>query len=215
MTLARSTTMYYETVRYEILPLLPPQADRVLEVGCAEGNTLAWIKSIRGCSWIGGVELINEVAERARTRVDEVYLGNIETMDLPLEKSSLDMVLCLDVLEHLIDPWGQIGRLHRLLKPGGVLIASIPNIRHYSIIYQLLFNGSWNYRQDGLLDKTHLRFFTRSTAIQLVECSGLRVDMVIDTRIKRRRDMYADKITFSIFKAFFEYQYLIRAHRID
>lgn len=216
---------YFGQVRTEILPLLPDRAGRVLEIGCGSGETLAYLKKIGICDWIGGIEISPDAAEKANEKLDFLLQGNIETMDPPLEAESIDVILCLDVLEHLIDPWAVIGKLHGLLRPGGVIIASIPNIRNLRVLIPLVVFGRFDYQDEGILDRTHLRFFTRSSAIELMECSGLRVEKILVTGLgrgaKTRRGKIAGCIssglnilTLTIFRRFFEGQYLIRARNV-
>jgi SAM-dependent methyltransferase len=204
---------YFRQVRLEILPLLPPSLDRVLEIGCGAGFTLEHLRRTGRCRWTGGVELFPEAARLARQRVDEVYEGDIEEMDLPIPPGSIDAILCLDVLEHLIDPWSVIPRLHALLKPNGVIVASIPNIRHHSVLLPLLLRGRWEYTSSGLLDKTHLRFFTKRSAIALMECSGLRVDAAEATGLTGPRSRLLNALTFSLARPWLEFQFLLRARR--
>lgn len=202
---------YFSYTRKEILPLLPAAVSSVLEIGCGAGNTLEWIKSIRNCTWVGGVELSPDIAQQARERLDEVYVGNVEQMDLPIAKGSLDLVLCLDVLEHLVDPWATVFRLQELLKPGGALIASIPNVRYHAVLFPLLFRQKWEYRDAGILDRTHLRFFVKETALQLIASSGLLVDMVTATGLgKSRKSQMVNAVIPSVLRSLFEKQYLIR-----
>jgi SAM-dependent methyltransferase len=202
---------YFGNVRSEILPLIPKKSDRIFEVGCGSGDTLAYLKSTGVCSWAGGIELFHDAAELARNKIDFVMEGNIENIDLPFQEEKFDVILCLDVLEHLIDPWEAVRRLHLLLKPGGSLICSIPNVRHVSVVGPLLF-GRWEYAKEGILDKTHLRFFTKNTAIKLVSNPGLNIDMVASTGLEKgRRGVFWNILTLGIFKHFFEFQYLIRA----
>ena len=203
---------YFSYTRTEILPLLPERVSRALEIGCGTGNTLEWIKSIRDCTWVGGVELSPGIAQQARQKLDDVYIGNIEHMDLQLIKKDLDLILCLDVLEHLIDPWTIVSRLHELLRPGGTLIASIPNVRYHAVLFPLLFKQQWKYADAGILDKTHLRFFVRKSALQLVQSSGLIVNMITATGLGRsRKSQVINSMIPSIIKSLFEKQYLIRA----
>ena len=140
---------YYEYTRREIMDLLPENTSRVLEIGCGSGNTLVWLKSLKHCAWVGGVEMMPDAAARAREKLDEVYPVNIEQNPIPIPERSLDLILCLDVLEHMVDPWAVICRLHKLLKPGGSLIASIPNVRNQAVLFPLLFQGKWNYAEAG------------------------------------------------------------------
>ena len=88
---------YFEHVRHEILPLLPNNAGRIFEVGCGAGGTLSFLKESGRCDWVGGIELSHDVAETARSKVDLVLEGNIETLDLPFKEDSFDVILCLDV----------------------------------------------------------------------------------------------------------------------
>ncbi len=206
------TLDYFQNVRGEILPLLPEHAARIFEVGCGSGDTLSFLKKLGKCDWAGGIELFHDAAETARTKVDLVLEGSIEKAHLPFEENTIDIILCLDVLEHLIDPWVVISRLHKLLKPGGMLICSIPNIRNFRVVLPLLLLGRWRYKEYGILDKTHLRFFTKESAIALVGCSGLEVDVVLSTGLEKwGKVAIANLLSLTIFRSLFEYQYLIRA----
>ena len=208
------TNDYFDNVRSEILSLLPRKINRLLEIGCGAGNTIKYIKENYQCDWACGVELVHEAAEIARSKVDLVIEGDIENIDLPIEPEILDVILCLDVLEHLINPWKVMSKLGVLLKSDGVLIASIPNVRNIHVILPLIFRGEWKYLDMGILDETHLRFFTRSTAIELIECSGLKVDMIKETGFEGGwKKRLANLVTFSIFKPFLVVQYLIRAKK--
>lgn len=206
---------YFSYTRNEILPLLPDEVAKVLEVGCGVGNTLEWIKSIRNCTWTAGVEISPHIARQAQLRLDAVYVGDIESMDLPVAKGSIDLVLCLDVLEHLVDPWKTIFKLQELLKPGGVLIASIPNVRYHAVLLPLLFKQKWEYTDAGVLDRTHLRFFVKETALRLITSSGLLVDMITSTGLgKSRKSQIMNSMIPSFFKSLFEKQYLIRGIKL-
>ena len=208
------TLDYYKNIRREILPFLPTNVDRLFEVGCGAGDTLAFLKESGRCNWAGGIELFHDVAEKARDKVDFILEGSIEKAELPFERNSIDVILCLDVLEHLVDPWVVVSQLHTLLKPGGVLICSIPNVRNYRVVIPLLFLGRWRYTAYGILDRTHLRFFTKESAISLVECSGLVVDKVTSTGFEKwNKVRVLNLLSLSLFKPFFEYQYLISAKK--
>lgn len=171
-----SSDHYYAEVRTDVLEFLAPGPyDRVLELGCGEGATAAAAKASGLVKWVAGIELVPSVADIARTHLDDVWSGDVEHMAIPVEDNSLDAVLCLDVLEHLRDPWAVVAALHRKIKVGGILVASIPNLRHRSVMKDLLFNGNFEYTESGILDRTHLRFFTRKTAIELMTGSGLEM----------------------------------------
>ncbi|MBE7158984.1 MAG: class I SAM-dependent methyltransferase, partial [Rhodospirillales bacterium] len=164
---------YFGMERSEIFPLLPAVCHDVLEIGCGNGGTMAWLRTKRDLHRAVGMELMPEQAVEARHSFDEVITGNIEQQELPTGRFHL--ILALDVLEHLVDPWGMIQRLHKVLRPGGSLLVSLPHVGHYSVALRLMLLNHWTYQSDGLLDRTHLRFFTRKSAVELVTCSGLHL----------------------------------------
>lgn len=202
---------YFENFRHEILPLLPEKVGSVFEFGCGAGDTLRYLKSNGVCEWAGGIELFPDAARSAREKgLDLIIEGDVESVDIPIETNSLDVILCLDVLEHLSNPWRTVELLTTFLKPGGSVVISIPNVRHHSVVGPLLTRGVWEYAEHGLLDRTHLRFFTKKTAIELVESSGLRVVQIQSTGIQGKA-AFANACTLGLLRPFFEVQYLLRA----
>ena len=214
---AEKDDAYFGVPRKEIGRLLPDRTDRVLEIGCGSGETMKWLRGQRPIQYAVGIEIMPEVAERAESVFDVVMCGNIETMELPA--TSVDLIIALDVLEHLVDPWLVIRRLHTILNPGGAIVASIPNASHFSVAVPLAPRGRWNYTRDGLLDRTHLRFFTRQTAIDLLTCSGLVLDKLEYNFVGPRwtEDLSSTARWYSLKllnwilpRHMFEYQFLIR-----
>lgn len=204
---------YFGFVRKDIAPLLPTHAERVLEVGCGGGATLAWLKSSGRADWVAGIELVASAAEQARPRLDELHQGAVEEQLERFAPASLDLILCLDVLEHLVDPWLTLRRLQTRLRPGGQLIASLPNIRHRSVILPLLLQGRWRYEAAGIMDSTHLRFFSRASALELLRQAGLEVEQEVSTYAWGSRDRWLDLATLGLLRGFFSFQYLLRARR--
>jgi 2-polyprenyl-3-methyl-5-hydroxy-6-metoxy-1,4-benzoquinol methylase len=205
---------YFSNVRRDILPFLPAGAERVLEIGCGSGATLAHIKQQGLAAWVGGFEFDAEAAAVARPHVDWLTQGDVETTPIDLAPGSLDAIMCLDVLEHLRDPWALMPKLTPLLAPHGVLIASIPNVRNHVVVGNLLFRGKWDYQDEGLLDRTHLRFFTHASARELVEKGGLVVDAESDLGFSdRKRRKWRNKLAFGLLKDFYIDQFLFRARR--
>ncbi|MBD3168996.1 MAG: methyltransferase domain-containing protein [candidate division Zixibacteria bacterium] len=203
---------YYSLVREEIKSLIPPGAKRLLDIGCGTGTTAEWIKNTFDMEWAAGAELFHPAGEKAKQRLDEVYIGNIEEMELPVQPSSIDVILCLDILEHLVNPWKIVSRLHKLLTENGVIITSIPNLRNLKVIIPLVLRGRFDYTEEGLLDKTHLRFFVRDTAVALMESSGMKVDAVLGNMPPSGTKMHIlNKITLGMFSDFFVNQFIIRA----
>ena len=207
--------VYFNQARREIEPLLPRHAGHVLEVGCGSGATLHWLQQSGRCSHTTGIEAFAEAAARARNRVDTVHVGDAETLvQTAFGPASFDLVLCLDVLEHLVDPWAFMARLPALLKPGGQVVASIPNVRHARVVLPLLLHGRWRYEASGQLDRTHLRFFTRESALQLMAAPGLQV-----LHWQRRMPPAASRsglintLTLGAFNDFLAMSYLVAARR--
>jgi 2-polyprenyl-3-methyl-5-hydroxy-6-metoxy-1,4-benzoquinol methylase len=191
--------------------MLPAHSNKVMEVGCGDGSTLNYLKSNGFCNYTCGVELFPDAAEIAYGKVDKLYQSDIEKMDLPIESSSLDLILCLDVLEHLVNPVRVINYLHKLLTPSGFMIASIPNVRHFSVVTPLLFQGKWEYKNEGVLDGTHLRFFVKDTAVRLMTSSGLELQEIKANLGMGQKAKVLNFLTLGFIpKSFFELQYLIK-----
>lgn len=215
-TSSSASSGYYSHIRGEIAEVLPDRIGRILEIGCGDGETLAWIRNGRGAAFTCGVELSPDSAIVASTKADRVVAGNFEEIELPSDFESFDVVLCLDVLEHFVDPWGAVRRIEKLLSPGGILIGSIPNVRYFRAVLPLLLLGRWEYQDSGILDRTHLRFFTKQTAIELMCSSGMSLESVRATGLEKgRKTRYINWATLSLFRPFFEYQYLIRVRKAE
>ena len=203
---------YFEWDRQDIIPFLPPAADRICEIGCGTGMTLAAMKRRYQASFVAGFDIHEHSIATARSRLDKAEVIDIESTRLPDYVQNVDLFLCLDVLEHLKDPWTLVQTLHARLSPGGSIVASIPNIRYYMVSAGLLFAGKWELAESGLLDRTHLRFFVRETAIGLMASSGLRVDAVGAT-YRRRFDRAAAIFSAGLLTDICALQYIIRARR--
>lgn len=162
---------YYERARPDVERLVPLCAKMVLDVGCGTGILGAHLKQ-RGVDRVIGVELDPDAAATAEYVLDRVHVGDIEGLDLPYEANTFDCIIFADVLEHLRDPWGLLKRLVPLLKAGGRVVVSLPNVRHWSVVRGLL-QGEWAYLPAGLLDRGHLRFFTLQSGRTLLETAGL------------------------------------------
>jgi len=204
---------YYAFVRKDIASLLPAHSARVLEVGCGGGGTLAWLKNSGHASWTAGIELSSEAAGIARSRIDLLHEGDVDQNLGKFEPGSLDLILCLDVLEHLVDPWVTLQRLQSLLRPGGNMIVSLPNVRHHSIVLPLLFSGRWQYAEAGIMDRTHLRFFSHAGAVDLLHQAGLKPAAEHSSYAWGSWDYWKDLLTLRLLHEFWSFQYLIRAQK--
>jgi 2-polyprenyl-3-methyl-5-hydroxy-6-metoxy-1,4-benzoquinol methylase len=174
-------------VHAEKIELLEPPLGRVLDVGCAEGASAEVLRE-QGASSLVGIEIDAAFAAAAASRYDEVVVGSVpEGARWPA--ASFDTVLCYDVLEHLVDPWSAIRALAALLVPGGRMHVSLPNARSKALWGPLLLRGRFAYEPEGVMDVTHLRFFARRDALDLVSGAGLdvvRVDHPAPETWKRR-----------------------------
>ena len=181
--LIQKPTHYFKSPRSEMLEYIPKSASNFLEIGCGEGSFSQNLKQIRTTDnktiYVTAIEIDPLRAEKAREKLDYVICANIEDEDFfdnhNLLEGSFDCIICNDVLEHLVSPWNVLEQLKGVLTKDGVIVASIPNVRYLGVSRSLLFNGEWNYTEDGILDITHLRFFTRSSIEKLFKDAGYTV----------------------------------------
>jgi len=191
--------------------MLARPAERALELGCGEGATLARLRERGLVGWAAGIEIEPQAAERARSHLDQVVTGNIESLGDEAIPADLDLILCLDVLEHLVDPWRVVRRLAMRLSAGGAIVACIPNLRHVGTLLPLILKGRFDYAESGTLDRGHLRFFTRSSMTDLFQQAGL-----IITEIKAPvagKSALLDTLTLGLARDFCAYRYLLRAEK--
>jgi SAM-dependent methyltransferase len=197
---------YYIQARPDVADLVPAECRRVLEIGCGAGELGRLLKQ-RG-HYVAGVELVAEAAETARRHLDQVVTADVEAGGLPFPTGSFDALVFADVLEHLIDPWRVLRETVGLLAPGGRVIASIPNVQNADVIWRLL-RGRWDYRERGILDRGHLRFFTLHGIRGLFEQAGLTLEHV---GCRYRRTWLREAVcllTAGVARAFFTRQYLV------
>lgn len=203
---------YFSAFRQEIFPLLPSHSGRVLDLGCGSGETSSQLKKMGKCDWVCGIEGQKEISLAARNKLDSVIHTNLDQFDFVFDEP-FDLVLALDILEHLVDPWSAVKKVHGLLRPGGVFLVSLPNVRHLRVLLPLLFKGDWRYQTEGILDSTHLRFFTLKTAKELLESAGFKIKNIDHTGAKQGLSRWANWLTFGAFKEFFILQNLIACEK--
>lgn len=149
---------YYAEVRDDILPLVPAAVREVLEIGCGRGATGKLLQERFGCR-VTGVELNPVVAREAARHLHAVLAGDVETLAIP---GRYDLIVALELFEHLTRQEEFLARMRALLEPGGTILLSVPNVGHHAVVEDLLA-GRWDYLPIGLLCYTHYRFFTRAT----------------------------------------------------
>jgi len=174
---------YYECPRQELIPHIPLHARKILDVGCGAGALGHHLKTEYQVEEVVGLEIVPAAADEARKVLDKVLLGSIEEMSLPFEDGYFDCIICADVLEHLVDPAAALQKLKRVLAPAGSIVISIPNIQYHEIL-GMLSTGAWTYMDAGLMDSTHLRFFTKSTVARMIEAADLEVGRLMPLNIR-------------------------------
>ncbi|MFM1986756.1 MAG: hypothetical protein RIS18_973 [Actinomycetota bacterium] len=168
--------MYYSLIRPEILNKIPENTSKVLDVGCGFGNLGKKLKEMRKLEYYG-VEFSESATIYLDKICDKYWIGDLEKLNID-ELPMVDCLIAADILEHLENPWGILGKLVSKLESNGVAIISIPNVRNLNIIGKLLIKGTWEYEDSGILDRTHLRFFTRQSIISLITQSDLDIQTI-------------------------------------
>jgi len=170
---------YFSHPRPQMRGFVPSEARRILDVGCGDGAFAAGLRDERRARGqeleIWGLELDSSAAERAATHLDRVLQGPAQDRALELPPGTFDCVVMNDVLEHLVSPEVLLDALRPALAPGGCLVASIPSVRYFPNVWDLVVRGDWEYQDEGILDRTHLRFFTRQSMRGLFQRSGYSV----------------------------------------
>jgi 2-polyprenyl-3-methyl-5-hydroxy-6-metoxy-1,4-benzoquinol methylase len=164
--------VYGDLARQDVIELVPAGAKRVLDVGCWRGAFGAQLVD-RGLE-VWGVEPQLEAATSAARRLSHVITGKFPD-DMP-EGERFDCITFLDVLEHAFEPRAMLETAHEYLTRQGTVVASIPNVRHVTVVADLVRRGRWDYQESGLLDWTHIRFFTKATMKELLQNAGYTVE---------------------------------------
>lgn len=181
---------YYGLVREEILACIPYWVTSMLDVGCGTGALGAVVKKRNPACYVAGVDIFPPAANEARRVLDKVWLGDVEDLlkqgQITSPDGGFDVIVCADVLEHLVNPWDTLKQLTCLLSERGQVVISVPNFRNV-IELNFLLSGSWSYTETGIFDRTHLRFFTLDSAREMIENAGLEIystRFVADSRVR-------------------------------
>jgi len=204
---------YYHWVRQEIKPLLPKNPSRILEVGAGAGHTLKWIKELYPKTETTAVEINSALLQELRQNVDVPIIGPIDEA-LPQLKS-YDLILFLDVLEHLSDPTATLRNLSKHLEANGQVIVSVPNIAHLSVSVPLLLQRRFDYQDAGILDRTHLKFFVEATAIKLLNDANFIVTAGLVSGIQGPKSKLLDLVSFGGLRHHLAKQYIMLGQLTD
>jgi len=209
----------YIGIRNDIFALIPDDVSRVLDIGCSTGALGEQIKQRNNNAEVVGIEFDEQMAEVAKNKLDKVIVGDIESINLAdfLSLNYFDCIIFADILEHLKNPWEILKSSVNFLNDGGIVVASIPNVRHYSTIINLLFKGYWPYRERGIHDRTHLRFFALRNIKELFQYANLSIERIErNYRIiekPHRLNRFSKCFAFYPCNDLFTFQYLVVAKK--
>lgn len=194
-----------------------------MDIGCAAGTLGARVIQQKGAAIYEGIEVVPQVADEAKKYLTKVYVGQAEDWLPKLPSDSYDWVILADSLEHTVDPWGVLTEVHRVLNDKGHVLISIPNVRNLGVITELLVKGTWKYRDFGIMDQGHLRFFTKKSIVEMLEQKGFQVRILYSDPRNRWRKFRGRFISRLISLAMFQpktfeelitVQWIIKAERI-
>jgi len=150
-----------------MLKYVPPGTKTSLEFGCGYGGFSALVKDkFDAETW--AVEINEEAAQEAEKILDKVINNDAAKSLDDIPENYFDCIILFDILEHLLDPSALLSALKNKLSNKGVIVASIPNIRYYRTFFELVIHGNWDYKDHGILDRTHLRFFTYKSIVKML-----------------------------------------------
>jgi 2-polyprenyl-3-methyl-5-hydroxy-6-metoxy-1,4-benzoquinol methylase len=204
---------YYIQGKEYLLPFVPDGQNAVLDLGCGAGGFGRGLMKAGKASRLVGVEIFEPAAKEAMKYYESVHVGDIEEMDLPYDKC-FDVVICGDVLEHLKDPQTVVKRIHGWLKDGGRVVCCVPNVRYWENLVDLVFKGDWRYVSEGIMDQTHLRFFTTKSFKRTLADARFTVERQGMTYRQDPKQHAFNRVTFGLFNDFIGYQMLFTARKI-
>lgn len=204
---------YYNLIRYDILKLLPESAVKILDVGCGAGATGAEIKRRMPHSSVTGIELNDVAAAIAASRLDRVISCDLDNAEFDFETASFDCIIAADVLEHTKNPENTLNYLKTFLKENGWLLISLPNIRYIVPVIKILRN-KFEYEESGVLDRTHLRFFTLHTMEKFLHDCGFEIVKRASNRNKGWKMKLLSVLSFGLLSSFSVYQYIFLARKL-
>jgi 2-polyprenyl-3-methyl-5-hydroxy-6-metoxy-1,4-benzoquinol methylase len=193
---------YYAQSRAEMLPFLPRGLMSLIDIGCAGGWFGAMVKKTYPAAEIWGVEPVESVASEAASRADRIIVSEIEKAEEQLPAQYFDVVTMNDVLEHLPYPEPALALARHILKPDGRLILSLPNVRYYVNVKNLIVHGDWHYQDFGILDRTHMKFYTQRSARRTLSENGFSVERIVGINPAKLRPHY--RALFALAPRFFE-----------
>jgi 2-polyprenyl-3-methyl-5-hydroxy-6-metoxy-1,4-benzoquinol methylase len=178
---------YPPTLRSEISPLLPNKYSRILEIGCGYGS---FRENFKEENEYWGVEPNSSATEVALTKLDHVLTGYYDEISDQLPDNYFDLVICNDVIEHMVDHENFLDSIKKKMVGNSYIVGAIPNVRHYQNLINLLVHKDWEYQEMGVLDKTHLRFFTKKSLIRLFKKHNYLIEEISGINSTFRRGFF-------------------------
>lgn len=189
-------TKYYQNKRTEMLEFIPLSAKKILEIGCGEGDFSAQLVREGIETW--GIEPNNISFKKSKKKLFKVIEGTIDEKLNELPNDYFDVIILNDVIEYLLYPWEDLKNLKAKLNEEGVLVSSIPNVRYSKNLFNFLFKKDWKYKDDGILDITHFRFFTKKSVKSLFINSGYSVQKIKSINVTKSFLFFPFAILFNI-----------------
>lgn len=187
---------YFQNDRSEILPMLPQKREHVLEIGCGEGRFAA---GVPGADEIWAIEPDPVSAEIASGRLNKVFPTTFENARAQLPTEFFDVVICNDVIEHMDDHDVFFTQIRPHLTPTGVLVGSVPNVRYFKNLFDILILKDWHYQHSGVLDRTHKRFFTFKSLERSLKEAGFTVQELHGINSKLSLDLAPGEARYTVF----------------
>lgn len=209
---SKKPIQYYRGARREFVDDLPVNPrSRLLEVGCGSGDTAAYALATGKCGRCDGVEVDLKAGSEAQKKLNRVVVGDVESLELPFAYKEFDILILSEVLEHFREPIHALVKLRQYLRSGAVIHSGSPNVAHISVIRMLLC-GRWDYTTSGIMDSTHLRWFTASTYRELFERAGFTVEYVRPARPIGGKSKIINALLFNRLPYLFYSQIWLKAH---
>lgn len=203
---------YHSHIRKDLLPFVIGSPKTILDIGCGRGLTGKYFKEQFSSEFVAGIEVNKDAAIFAEENLDKVINIDLNKKTLDLGEEKYDLIILGDILEHLIDPLELLKKVCQYLSENGQIIISTPNVRNWRLLFELIVKGEWKYRESGLLDSTHLRFFTKKSLQRLIEEAGFKV-IKYSCRL-RLPEKILNIFTLSIFRDFFASQHYLSVMKI-
>lgn len=220
---SKSRAIAYTSPRPDVFAMVPPEALRILDVGCSNGALgRSLLAAIEGRT-VEGIEGDPQLFSEAQQHLSRVIFADLNSFawENHFDRDYFDCMIFADVLEHLIDPWHQLAEAVQYLRKGGTVVISLPNIRHVTALLSIFLCGTFPRRSRGIFDGTHLRWFTFSDAMKLLEEPGLTMTAMDPAlRVRDKGGGLLNRIAIRILtpiqrtylvREFFSYQFCIQA----